>query len=212
MLQGNENTFTSCEDTARHEHNAIVQRSFFDSLAPRWREGASICPDKMDKLLENMPIDVGNRVLDVACGAGVLEESLIKKGAIVDAIDISPLMIEKAKKNIVSDSVKFIIANFYEYTSNVKYDGILVFDAYPHFFDKECFARKSAELLREGGTLWIFFDESRCRINAHHADHKCEISVGLESAAQEAKAFEQLFEIIRLQDDENGYCLGLKRR
>ncbi|MDE5600966.1 MAG: class I SAM-dependent methyltransferase [Clostridia bacterium] len=213
MLREIENTaFINCGDIARHEHNAIVQRSFFDNLAPSWREGVSISVDKIDGLLENMPLEAGNRVLDVACGTGILEESLIKKGVTVDAIDISPLMIEKARKNIVNSGVTFTVANFYEYTSDVKYDVILVFDAYPHFFDKECFAKKSAELLRSGGTLWIFFDESRERINAHHADHKCEISVGLESAESEVKVFEEYFDIIRLQDDENGYCIGLKRR
>ncbi|MDE6060339.1 MAG: class I SAM-dependent methyltransferase [Clostridia bacterium] len=212
MLRENENTFTNCEDVARHRHNAIVQRSFFDNLAPSWREAASICPSKIDAILENIPIEEGGRVLDVACGAGVLEEGLIRRGAVIDAIDISPLMIEKAKKNVVSDKVKFIVANFYEYTSDVKYDNILVFDAYPHFFDKVCFAKKSAELLKDGGTLFIFFDESRNRINAHHADHKCEISVGLASAEQEAKPFEAFFDVIYVQDDENGYCLGLKRR
>lgn len=213
MLKEIENTaITNCEDIARHEHNAIVQRSFFDSLAPSWREGVSICADKIDGLLENMPLEAGNHVLDVACGAGILEESLIKKGVIVDAIDISPLMIEKAKKNFVNSEVNFTVANFYEYTGGVKYDVILVFDAYPHFFDKVRFAKKSAELLRSGGTLWIFFDESRERINAHHLDHNCEISVGLESAEMEVKAFEEYFEILCLQDDENGYCIGLKRR
>ena len=212
MLQENENTFTNCEDVARHRHNAIVQRSFFDSLAPSWRAVAPIDVSKIDELLECMQIEEGSRVLDVACGAGVLEESLLKLGAVVDAIDISPLMIEKAKENIVGGRVNFIVANFYEYTSDLKYDSILVFDAYPHFFDKASFASKSAELLRDGGTLWIFFDESRRGINSHHSDHSVEISVGLESAEQEAKAFCEAFEIVHIKDDDNGYCLGLRKR
>lgn len=192
--------------------NASAQRDFFDSLAPTWREEHTVCQDTICRLLEDMPLRAGNRVLDVACGAGVLGACLRNMGLRVDAIDISPLMIEKAKKNRANDGINFIVADFYEYQSDEKYDGILVFDAYPHFLDKVRFAEKAAKLLREGGTLFIFFDESRQCINAHHKDHSSDISIELKSAAQEAEVYASNFDIICLKDDENGYSIGLKRR
>lgn len=59
------------------------------------------------KVLENFPPYM-RRVIDFACGSGLAGESFIKRGLIVDGIDVSVEMLKKAKergyqKTVVSD-------------------------------------------------------------------------------------------------------------
>lgn len=53
----------------------------------------------------------GRRVLDFACGAGLTSAFLAQRGAIVTAIDISPVSIDRARKlaESVGQSVEFIV-------------------------------------------------------------------------------------------------------
>ncbi|MDE6302843.1 MAG: class I SAM-dependent methyltransferase, partial [Clostridia bacterium] len=117
-----------------------------------------------------------------------------------------------AKSNPQNEGVNYSISDFYEFESDEKYDFILVFDAYPHFIDKEMFCRKAQRLLKEGGGLWIFFDENKDKINSYHSDSDEDISVGLKSAAKEVKVFKLAFDVAELVDDEENYRIGLVKK
>ncbi len=199
-------------DPNHHKKQIAKQSKFFDDLAQEWRVKETFSDEQIKALLGSAVIEDGNRVLDVACGNGVLDGYLIEKGCIVDAIDVSPQMIFKAQANPRNAGVNYSVADFYEYTSAEKYDSILLFDAYPHFKDKISFAEKACELLKDGGTLWIFFDESREKINGYHSGGAQDISEALKSAEEEAKVFKRKFEIIESYDDAKGYRLGLKKK
>lgn len=107
--------------------------------------------------------------------------------------------------------VNYFVADFYGYTCEELYDCIIVFDAYPHFIDKEAFAAKANSLLKEGGTLWIAFDESREKINGYHTG-LAGISVPLQTAEKEGARLKEFFEIISKTDDNERYLLGLKKK
>ena len=199
-------------DPRHSEKRAKRQREFFDGLAPSWREGSALDNDAILKLTQGMNLREGSAVLDAACGAGVLDSFLVGKGCKVDAIDISPAMIDMAKAGDSSNSVNYSVADFYSYESAHKYDTILVFDAYPHFTDKASFADKASELLNEGGELWIFFDAGRAQINSHHSPQSDGLSVELRSAKTEARELGWRFEIIELTDTENFYRIGLRKK
>ena len=71
---------------------------FFDSRADKWDDIQIIRAEKIDKILDVAGIDGQSRVLDVACGTGVLEDFYLKRGArYVLGADISPKMVELAK-------------------------------------------------------------------------------------------------------------------
>lgn len=189
-------------------HNAC--KEFFDRIAHDWRKNSPLSESDIEKLFKNIKIKRGGRVLDVGCGAGVLDGYLSRRGYRVDAVDISEKMIEKAKRNNAGLDINYFAADFYAFTG--KYDAALVFDAYPHFTDKKAFKERAYDLLEAGGALWIFFDCGRGAVNGFHDGHPCEISVPLKSAKEEAETFLPLFETVYLRDDEEGYYIGLKKR
>ena len=186
--------------------DAKKQKNFFDRLAKDWRVGFEVADETFADLF---PVDGLGRVLDVGCGTGVLTKYLAPRCRSVDAIDVSDEMIARAKKEFSAPNVLFSVADFYEYEG--RYDCIFVFDAYPHFADKEGFARHAAELLTPGGELFIAFDESRQKIDAHHAGHAKEVSVGLRPPQEEARPFLPYFSVQRIRDDDR-YLLVLKKR
>ena len=199
-------------DPKHHEKQIKKQQKFFDELAAGWRERSKIEDERISELFNVIPFKEGDRVLDVACGSGVLDGWLLEKGLTVDAIDISENMIDKAKSNPRNEGVNYSISDFYEFDSDEKYDFIIVFDAYPHFVDKEMFCRKAQRLLKEGGGLWILFDENREKINSYHSNSDKDISIGLRSAAKEVGVFKLAFDVAELVDNDEIYRIGLVKK
>lgn len=197
--------------TQELEANARAQRAFFNGLAPQWRRNA-LAKETVARLLEPLQLQAGSRVLDVACGAGVLDGQLLSMGLAVDALDIAEKMIERARSDRALRAVNFMVADFYDYCAAAPYDALLVFDAYPHFPDKALFAARAHALLREGGALWIFFDQGRDSVNARHREGGSAVSVGLRSAREEAAALEGLFRTVYLHDSAEGYYIGLIKK
>lgn len=195
---------------ASHRTKSIKkQKKFFNSLAENWRKSGGIDDGTLAALFKNVDLPPDGRVLDVGCGTGVIDGFLSAKCRTVDAIDISEKMIERAMAN--NAGVNYRVADFYGYTAAEPYDCIIVFDAYPHFLDKSAFGERASALLKESGTLWIMFDESREKINGYHTGIKG-ISVELLSAEVEGARLEKFFEIIYKSEGGDGYVLGLKKR
>ncbi|ODN41871.1 class I SAM-dependent DNA methyltransferase [Piscirickettsia litoralis] len=62
--------------------------------------------------------------LDVGCGAGDLTKLLLDYANHVDAVDLSPSLISKAKQKVELDEINFECDNFLNYQSNNKYELI----------------------------------------------------------------------------------------
>ena len=190
------------------DKNAKIQREFFNELAPDWRKGYPVSEAVFNDLFSSFILS-GATVLDVGCGTGVLSGYLAKRCRFVDAIDLSDKMIERAKKEVCYPNISFSVADFYTFSGT--YDFIFVFDAYPHFADKEAFAKQASRLLQPGGTLVIAFDESREKIDAHHHGMADGLSVGLRSPREEAEVFLSDFSVVGSRDDDK-YLLALRKR
>ncbi len=193
------------------DENAAVQRRFFNDLAPTWRKDGSLDKQAIASLLAPVGLKKGDRVLDIACGTGVLDEYLLSLGLSVDGIDVSENMIDRARGNGANRGANYIVGDFYTYCSQ-PYDCLLAFDCYPHFKDKLLFEDKAYSLLKPQGTLWILFDQSKESINGKHAKRDLAISVGLESAEKEKQVFLKRFDLLYLIDNDERYALGFKKK
>jgi 2-polyprenyl-3-methyl-5-hydroxy-6-metoxy-1,4-benzoquinol methylase len=102
-------------------------------------------------------IKSGMEVLELGCGTGYFTKELIKTGANITAIDISPDLLAVAKKEIVSNNVSFIIENAYgtKFT-NEQFDRV-VGSSVLHHLDIDKALPEIYRVLKSGGE--IFFTE-----------------------------------------------------
>ena len=121
---------------------------FFDSWALVWDERMIIDEDIVKTILDCAKVCAGKKILDVACGTGVLIPYYLKRDVLdVTGIDISPKMIEIAQNKFQMEKVKFICDNAVDHEYDEKYDCIVIYNAFPHFEDPERLIERMSLLL-----------------------------------------------------------------
>lgn len=187
-------------------------RAFFDTLAPHWDENNQHDGRVISALLTAAACPTGGRILDVACGTGVLLPFLLElEPEALHAIDLSPEMAAMAAAKHHDPRLTVACADFYTYGCG-PFDLITVYSAYPHFFDKTDFAKQAARLLRPGGRLVIAHSQSKEAINARHSGGAESVSTLLGSAAEEAAALAPHFTVDTMVDNARLYLLAGTRR
>ena len=180
---------------------------YFDELAPKWD---SICEhdSKLESLLSSLDIKEGDKVLDVACGTGVISERLYAMSkTTVDAIDVSSEMIKVAKTKDYM-GVNFKVADLYTYRDS-KYDVIVIFNAYPHFLDVNKFKDSLCALLNKDGRVYIIHDCDRIELNSHHKAHAMNVSRMLDDIPTEAKMYQDKFKILEAYEKDSTIKISL---
>ena len=170
-------------------------RDFFDGKAAQWDAFSEHDAAIIEAILTVGGDWQGQRVLDLACGTGVLFPFLrARQPAYLRAIDLSPAMIAQAKRKYApSPDFRIDAMNFYDLEEG-GFDRIVVYNAYPHFLNKAAFAGQVQRCLRPGGRLLIAHGAGRNQINGCHADGKTSvISAGLQGCAQEQQRLGQGF-------------------
>jgi demethylmenaquinone methyltransferase/2-methoxy-6-polyprenyl-1,4-benzoquinol methylase len=151
---------------------------FFDRLAPWWdadmiRDDAIIAT-----ILDNAGVSQGKRVLDVACGTGVLfGDYLARKVASLTAIDISPEMAKIAASKF--PQARVLCGDALTEPLPGPFDCIVVYNAFPHFPQPEKLIEVLSGYLAPGGSLTVAHGMSRAAIDAHHHGAAAKVSVGL---------------------------------
>ena len=188
--------------------------AFFDRLAPLW-DADMVTNDLIIKtILDNAGVHAGSKVLDVACGTGVLVPYYLKRTvSSVTGIDISPAMIEIAKSKYQLPEVYFICEDAETWKTGEKYDSIVIYNAFPHFSDPESLFRNLSSMLVPNGILSIAHGMSREKINAHHSGSAMRISNGLPTEEELAKMIGRYLEIRTTISDADMYQVcGIKSK
>ena len=111
---------------------------FFDRCAPTWDAEMVRSDEKINTILDNARVHSGSRVLDVACGTGVLMPDYLSRGvASVTGIDISPEMIKIAEQKFSQDNIRFVCGDVETADVGSGFDAIVIYNAFPHFPDQE---------------------------------------------------------------------------
>lgn len=153
---------------------------FFDRLAPEWDSGMIKSDRIIERIFTHAGVRRGIRVLDVACGTGVLiPYYLSKKVSTVTAVDISPEMTKIAREKFPQANVEILCGDIETVEFSEPFDCIMVYNAFPHFPEPENLIRVLASHLAPGGTLTIAHGMSRAQIDAHHEGSASQVSVGL---------------------------------
>ena len=162
---------------------------FFDRLAPWWDADTVRDDAIIATILDNAGVSRGKRVLDVACGTGVLfGDYLARKVASLTAIDISPEM-AKIAAGKHPGKVEVLCGDVETTDFGKKFDCIVVYNAFPHFPDPENLIRVLSGLLNPGGTLTVAHGMSRAAIDHHHEGAASKVSNGLISEDALAEIF-----------------------
>ena len=104
----------------------------------------------------NKPLKSIN-ILDIGCGGGLLSEPMCRLGASVVGIDASKKNIEVAKFHAKKNKLKinYICASPEILKIQKKFDVILSMEIVEHVEDINFFIKKSSELLKKNGLMFI---------------------------------------------------------
>ena len=184
--------------------------SFFDGCAKNWDAETIRNERVINIILDNAQVKENTRVLDVACGTGVLFPDYIKRGAVVTGVDISPEMVKIAKKNFPEIEVLCEDVENLDFTEN--FDVVMVYNAFPHFPYPERLIEKLSTFLRDGGILSVAHGMSREDLLKLHNERASEVSLELPEANELSKIFEPFFNIdIVISDSEMYQVSGIKK-
>lgn len=187
--------------------------AFFDSWAPEWDAGM-VCDDEViDIILDNAGVHSGSRVLDVACGTGVLVPYYLRRNvSSVTGVDISPGMIAVAESKFSQTEVRFLCADAETGSFGTGFDSIVIYNAFPHFADSRKLIGNLVSMLSPGGILTVAHGMSRDRVNSHHSGSASRVSNGLPEAEDLAALFSGHLEVTAVISDDRMYQVCGKAR
>jgi len=94
-------------------------------------------------------------VLDFGCGDGTIAKGILAKAKKVVAIDISEEAIKVAEEFNSHPDIKYLNTTIEDFTSEEKFDAVLMFEIIEHLFDPQSIFCKISDLLNERGILII---------------------------------------------------------
>ena len=185
---------------------------FFDRMAPQWDADLIRHDDVIAKILDGAGVKPGVKVLDVACGTGVLiPDYLERQVARVTGVDIAPEMIRIASGKFPQEHVRFLCGDVEEMALENLYDVIMVYNAFPHFPEPERLVRVLSGLLAPGGRLTIAHGMSRAAIDNHHKGSASKVSCGLISEHVLAAMMRKYLTLeVKISDDRMYQVTGRK--
>ncbi|MBQ8625826.1 MAG: hydrogenase maturation nickel metallochaperone HypA [Agathobacter sp.] len=206
--------------------------AFFNKLASGWDDAQIREEDKIKAILDAAGVVEGVKVLDVACGTGVLVPDYLDRNvAFVTGVDISEEMIKIAKRKFLCEEVvqgvednykckgncqtkiEFLCADVEEVDLPSDYDVCMVYNAFPHFSNPAKLIGVLASHLKAGGRLTIAHSMSRKQLDSHHAGPAAKVSNGLMSEEDLAKLFGAYFEVdVKISNDQMYIVSGVKVR
>ena len=128
-----------------HKFNPIRIKYIKDNIIKKFNLNSS-----------NKPLKAIN-ILDIGCGGGLLSEPMSRLGANVVGIDASKKNIEVAKFHAKKNKLKinYICASPEILKIQKKFDVILSMEIVEHVEDINFFIKKSSELLKKNGLMFI---------------------------------------------------------
>lgn len=184
---------------------------FFDRLAPHWDNDQLHNEEVISFILKKGGVTKGKRILDVACGTGVLFPDYIYLGAQVTGIDISPEMVKIAKEKFPQAEV--ICGDAETYSFEKQFDAVMIYNAFPHFTNPEMLFENMSKALKSGGRLTVAHGISEEELEKCHSGCAEAVSLPLPKKEKLAEIMSEFFSVDVMISDENMYMVsGVKRK
>lgn len=183
--------------------------AFFDERAAAWDERRAPDAERLRVILDLADVRAGHRVLDVACGTGVLFGSYLARGVrSVTGMDISEKMLQVAREKHADGKITLIRGNAEEADLDGLFDRVMVLNALPHFASPRRLVANLARHIRPGGRLTIAHDIGRDRLNAVHHSRAREVSRGLMEERKLATILSRFFAVDVVLSDADLYVVS----
>ena len=98
-----------------------------------------------------------DKVLEIGCGTGYFTKEIVRTGALVTAIDISPELLNIAKQEITETNINFLLDNAYELSFEDNSFDSIVGSSVLHHLEIEKAISEMFRVLKPGGIM--FFTE-----------------------------------------------------
>ncbi len=149
------------------------KKSYFDCLAPQWREAKKLDENERELLrqcLSGLPLKRGDIVLDLGGGAGRLTEYLIDERSLSPLVlDFSPAMLKEGRASLDHQALGWVQAPAHLLPLR---DGSVVhvfcFSAFPHFDSQREVLAECRRVLRPGGSFLLLHSCSREELDRFH--------------------------------------------
>ncbi len=183
--------------------------SFFDALAPVWDAEMIRNDEIINFILDCGEVCAEKRVLDVACGTGVLFPDYLNRSVkCVVGVDISPEMVKIAARKHDDERVKVICADVQDLEFDEKFDCIMIYNAFPHFTEPSRLFAHLSKYIAPEGRITIAHGMSRAKIDAHHHGNASKVSVGLMHEDELAALMGQWYKIDTMISDDQKYIVS----
>ena len=191
-----------------------VIQDFFDKRAAKWDEEETCPIERKKALLDRLGIKRGDKVIDIACGTGVITGLLHEiTGENVLAVDLSEKMTEIARKKYKDNkNIAFRQCDFVTDEIDGKFDYAVIYNAYPHFIDVDKLSAKLSKILKEDGEFAVVHSLSREQLNAHHAGEASSVSRTLRPPKEEAASYVDRFIPVLTEEGDDYYLLVFSKK
>jgi ubiquinone/menaquinone biosynthesis C-methylase UbiE len=170
---------------------------------------------KLARLLRHIGPLRGFKVLEPGCGTGRLTEILsdyVGQAGLVVALDISPMMVDAARRRTAARSNVEIHKGAVEEfrMRKAEFDLMLCHQVFPHFEDKREVLKTLASALKPGGRVVVIHFINLDEINDRHRKAGTAVEMDMMPGQDEMKCLfnETGLEIEFILDDHLGYFLS----
>lgn len=149
--------------TASLDPNLFQDKSreveFFDSHANQVSEYNVFTEESnralIDHFMQATGVRPGDRVLDLGCGSGVFSQQLAGRGLKVTGLDLSPKLIERARR--LYTHIEFLVGDAERLAfSNESFHAVFLGGVIHHFPLPLAMAREVARVTIPSGSFWAF--------------------------------------------------------
>jgi Methylase involved in ubiquinone/menaquinone biosynthesis len=202
-----------------------TRKQFFNDHSEKWcemwyKDHATGRYDKhkkdFERLFSLLPLQPGDRVLDVGCGTGVLVPFILERitaTGILYELDFADKMIETNRSLHEGENIRFIVADAESAPlGNDSCDVVICFSCFPHFHDKGKAVTTLARILKPRGVFVVSHFDSSEGINKHHNSCHAVMHDHLPDRASMCAMLQKINLDIDVFIDEPGfYCIIAKK-
>ncbi len=183
---------------------------FFNKASSQWDEIAHDNTEKISQILNYSDIHENLSVLDIACGTGVLTPFLMNRGAThIKGVDISPEMIKLSKQKFAEyNNVEFFTVSAEDMHFKEKFDRIIIFDAFPHFCNKQKVIESVAGHIKPDGRFTIAHSMGRSQLDELHEKTAGQVSDKMVSGEELAEFLSPYFCVDVIVDNDDIFIVS----